>query len=598
MKQSPSPHPLRDQSSHPEDGAHPLHKIEGKDGASLCVAEAGGPELVVEEMRSELSDEAAAMEVSERALRNLRQQVARLTAASDVCFDAFVVLDQDNQVVLSNRRFTDFFGVASNAVRSAGLDKLHECLKPCFEKPAEFEARWLPIMENACPVRHVEWSIVKPTRRVLELHILPLPAAGSRQGTARVLLWEDVTEKKSMQAVLQNSQRMEAIGMLAGGIAHDFNNLLTAISGNITLAMEQLAAGETRDVPSLLTIASEATSSGKDLIRKLLCHVRQNEPSVQAIDLRASVNDVRVLLKHSISPLILVELRLPGNLWPVKADANGIKQVIMNFCVNAVDAMKDRPNSHLTISAANLPAPVPSQHASARPDADYVLLQVRDNGPGIPQEIRQKIFEPFFTTKAQGEGTGLGLAISRDIVESHGGWIECESETGVGTVFSVYLPRSLTQVDVPAAPKAPVLPAGKANGTERILVVDDDALVRGVSTRLLTRAGYKVSTANDGVDALEWLKNPVNHADLVLLDLAMPRLSGVDTMEEIRKMKPGLPVVLCSGSLTMSDPQASRYVTGKHAPEARICKPYDVGELTGTVRKVLDRMGKKQEPSA
>jgi two-component system cell cycle sensor histidine kinase/response regulator CckA len=412
-----------------------------------------------------------------------------------------------------------------------------------------------------------------------------------------VLLWEDVTEKKSMQAVLQNSQRMEAIGMLAGGIAHDFNNLLTAISGNITLAMEQLAAGETRDVPSLLTIASEATSSGKDLIRKLLCHVRQNEPSVQAIDLRASVNDVRVLLKHSISPLILVELRLPGNLWPVKADANGIKQVIMNFCVNAVDAMKDRPNSHLTISAASLSAPVPSKHASARPDGDYVMLQVRDNGPGIPPDIRQKIFEPFFTTKSQGEGTGLGLAISRDIVESHGGWIECESEMGVGTVFSVFLPRSLTQVDTPVAPKAPVLPAGKANGTERVLVVDDDALVRGVSTRLLSRAGYKVSTANDGIEALEWLKNPMNHADLVLLDLAMPRLSGVDTMEEIRKIKPGLPVVLCSGSLTMSDPQASRYVTGKHAPEARICKPYDVGELTGTVRKVLDR-AKNQRPKA
>ncbi len=132
----------------------------------------------------------------------------------------------------------------------------------------------------------------------------------------------------------------------------------------------------------------------------------------------------------------------------------------MNFCVNAVDAMKERPNSHLVISASNQIAPVVSSTGAARPDTDYVLLQVRDNGPGIPHELRERIFEPFFTTKAQGEGTGLGLAISRDIVEKHGGWIECDSEVGEGTVFSVYLPRCLSEVaDVPVCPIW--MPAGK-----------------------------------------------------------------------------------------------------------------------------------------
>jgi CheY-like chemotaxis protein len=135
---------------------------------------------------------------------------------------------------------------------------------------------------------------------------------------------------------------------------------------------------------------------------------------------------------------------------------------------------------------------------------------------------------------------------------------------------------------------APPVSTAKSNGTEHILVVDDDALVRGVSMRLLGRAGYKVSTAVDGVEAIEWLKSADNKADLVLLDLAMPRLSGVDTMLEIRKLRPGLPIVLCSGSLTLTDPSSSRHVSGPQAPEARICKPYEAGELTGTVRQVLD----------
>lgn len=532
---------------------------------------------------------ASTTEVAEDVVRRLRHQAARLLAAGDVCFDAFVILDQDGRVAATNRRFTDFFGIAPNAVRSASLEKLRDCLKSCFENAAEFEAKWQPLMDGTCPLRNVEWEIIKPSHRILELHAMPLPSGGSRPGTAKILLWSDVTEKKSMQAALRNSQRMEAIGMLAGGIAHDFNNLLTAISGNVVLALEQLAAGETKDVPSLLTIAAEAASSGKDLIKKLLSHVRQNESTVETIDLRTCVNDVRMLLKHSISPMILVELRLPGSLWPVKADANGLKQVIMNFCVNAVDAMKERPNSHLIISASNQPAPVtaPIGHQISN-TTDFVRLQVRDNGPGIPPEIKRRIFEPFFTTKAQGEGTGLGLAISREIVEKHGGWIECESESGKGTVFSVFLPRSLSQVVNVAAP-IQAFPAAKTSGTERILVVDDDALVRGVSTRLLSRAGYKVATANDGLEALEWLKTENNQADLVLLDLAMPRMSGVDTMQEIRKIKPGLPIVLCSGSLTMSDPAAARYLHGSNVPEARICKPYDVGELTGTVRRVLDK---------
>ena len=222
-------------------------------------------------------------------------------------------------------------------------------------------------------------------------------------------------------------------------------------------------------------------------------------------------------------------------------------------------------------------------------EEDFVCLKVTDNGPGMDEEVRQRIFEPFFTTKSQAEGTGLGLAISNDIVQKHGGSIECTSAPGKGTTFSVFLPRASAEVQGEPTISLPVLPpAESSKGTERILAVDDDPLVRAVIVGLLSRAGYKVFAVKDGIEAIEWIKEPGNEADLVLLDLSMPRLSGLDTLDQIRSLNPSLPVVLCSGSLTFKQMVEENH-TPSTLPDACLSKPFEIPELTRTVRKVLDQ---------
>ncbi|HEY2574375.1 MAG TPA: ATP-binding protein, partial [Verrucomicrobiaceae bacterium] len=353
---------------------------------------------------------------------------------------------------------------------------------------------------------------------------------------------------------------------------------------------QHLESGHHDEAGTLVSTASKATVGGREIVKQLLTHARKDAESIQSFDLRDLIVESRGLLKHTISPLVLMEVQVPKALWTVTADRGSIQQVIINLCVNAVDAMKGRANSRLTLIAANVPRSGSRPAGRGRAGVDYVRLQVRDNGCGIPPDVLQRIFEPFYTTKAQGEGTGLGLSISREIVEKFGGWIECESKAGEGTTFNVFLPRGekITAEEKPSSP-VPARHPGKAARTERILVVDDDPLVRSVSARLLNSVGYTVFTATDGVEALDWLRHPGNAADLILLDVSMPRLSGHDTMHEIRQLCPKLPVVLCSGSLSLCDPHAPQKSNPQDdPPEARISKPYDVGELTRTVRDVLD----------
>ncbi len=512
-------------------------------------------------------------------------EASLLRAAGNAWADAFVIIDASDRVLISNQRFTDYFGIPANHIQSAPLERLRACLEPCVESKDGFAASWLAVGEYHSARKVVEWEITKPSHRILELTVSPLPQAEDDGRSARVLIWQDITQKKHRQAALQQAQRMEVVGTLAAGIAHDFNNILTAINGNITLALDQMVAGETKEASELLGVVMEAASGGRELVKKLLSHVRQNATATRTMDLRTVVTDVQGLLKHTISPLIMVELRMPGNLWPVAGDSNSIKQVIMNLCVNAVDAMKGRPNSHLIISAANQVG----QPGEASADGDCVCLKVTDNGPGMTEEVRARIFEPFFTTKSQADGTGLGLAISNDIVQKHGGKLECKSAPGKGTTFSVILPRTSGEVHSEPTISLPVqAPAASSKGTERILAVDDDPLVRAVIVGLLSRAGYKVFAAKDGVEAIEWIKEPGNEADLVLLDMSMPRLSGLDTLEQIRSFNPSMPVVLCSGSLTFKQMLEEKQSPGT-LPDACISKPFEIPELTRTVRDVLDQ---------
>ena len=497
--------------------------------------------------------------------------------------EALLILSAEGKVTAANLHFTDWFGLPQDhVVVGADISSFREKLSSCFADVEIFGVKWRDLVSDSGTSDI--WEIAHPQRRILERRVVCLPDQGGM-----IVFWRDLTEKRELQDALHRAQRMESLGRLSGGIAHDINTLLTAISGNLSLALQHLESGSPAGARGLLATASKAAIGGRDIVKQLLGHARKNLECVQSFELRDLITDVRGLLKHTISPLVLVEFQLPKSLWTVTADRSSMQQVVINLCVNAVDAMKGRPNSRLSLTATNFPRSItrPTGHGLA--GTDYVRLQVRDNGCGMPPEVLQRIFEPFYTTKPQGEGTGLGLSISREIVEKFGGWIECDSQPGAGTSFSVYLPRGeKATVEKKPEPAAAAKKSHSTSSAERILVVDDDTLVRTVSARLLSSVGYKVFTAADGVDALEWLRTPGNAADLILLDVSMPRLSGSDTMHEIRQMRPGLPVVMCSGSLLLCDPDAPQEGDPLAPPEGRICKPYDVGELTRTVRNVLD----------
>lgn len=271
----------------------------------------------------------------------------------------------------------------------------------------------------------------------------------------------------------------------------------------------------------------------------------------------------------------------------IRGDATQILQVLMNMCVNAKDALTGEGT--ITLTTANVT--VDSLHA-ARWDAeegDYVRICVRDDGEGIPPDILERIFEPFFTTKDQGKGTGLGLATSYGIVQQHGGWIECTSEVGEGTMFSVFLPRISERI--PARREeaaAPQRPAARIGGTETILLVDDEPPVRFVAESVLRHHGYAVLTADDGLRGIEAIRENGDRIAMVLLDLTMPKLSGKETFGRIKELRPDVPVVICSGYLLNEDD--FRADTG-FVPDGYVQKPYDLNRLVATVREVIDSKG-------
>lgn len=522
----------------------------------------------------------------------LRPTLARFHALADLISDAFVVIDKNNQIVATNARFLEFFGLTPDQPCCGGLGSLEPQIAICFSSPETFRIKWQTFLNDPPALQNEVWEIQKPIPRVLKVStMLVSPTPGGSTASERVILWRDRTDVRNLESALQQAQKMEAIGILAGGIAHNFNNLLTAITGNLGIALQQLQSSQAGiEVLALLADAFKAAAGGRELVRQLLCHARHNPHAVESTDLRTVITEIRDLISHSVSALVKVEVQTPRNLWPALADRSDLQQVLMNLCVNAVDAMKGRTNSEILITASNRARTAPPEGVAPQgKPGDYVCIEVQDNGPGIPAEVMSRLFEPFFTTKPRGEGTGLGLSSSKDIVEKLGGWIECDSSLGHGATFAVFLPRSTTPPDAgksATATGAHSPPPAKPSGTEVILVVDDDPLVRNVSKRLLSGAGYSVYTACDGQEAVDWIRTPGNKADLVLLDVAMPRLSGPDAMVEIRKLYPGQPVVLCSGFLF--DPAAFRDAHGM-LPDASLYKPYEVGELTGTVRSVLDK---------
>lgn len=355
-----------------------------------------------------------------------------------------------------------------------------------------------------------------------------------------LLINSDVTEKRRLEAETIRMQRMDALGSLAGGMAHDLNNALAPI-----LMGTQLLRRDARDenAARVLGLMEASTRRGAEMVRQVLAFARGRRGEFEPIDAGQLVREMEKLARDTFPKNLQVSGHVANDLWPVSGDATQLHQVLLNLCVNARDAMPHGGALALAADNVTLDAAAAGSIQEARP-GEFVVLMVSDTGTGMSPEIRARLFEPFFTTKAEGAGTGLGLSTTARLVKAHGGFIAVQSEPGEGTTFEVYLPRL---PDNPAAPaRADDEPWPRGNG-ETILIAEDDAAVRELLCRTLEAHGYRVLATANGAEALAVFREQAAFVELVICDMSMPVLDGPQAAEEMRKISPGLPVLLMGG---------------------------------------------------
>ena len=392
-------------------------------------------------------------------------------------------------------------------------------------------------------------------------------------------LFRDVTAQKRLEEQLRQSQKMEAIGQLAGGVAHDFNNILTVIHGHASLL---LAGGNLTGVSARSAQQiSQAADRAAGLTRQLLAFSRRQVMQPRQLDMNELVANMTKMLARILGEDIALQLNYSPQPAQVQADAGMMEQVLMNLAINSRDAMPKGGLLAIKISTIEVDARWLAEHSERR-TGRFVCLSVLDTGCGIPPENLRRIFEPFFTTKEVGKGTGLGLATVYGIVKQHQGWIEVESETGKGTAFKVFLPRSVEPAEPANEPPADNAVRG---GTETILVVEDEVAVRELVCNLLARHGYQILQAESGPKALQVWRDSKDRIDLLLTDLVMPdQMNGRELAEKLWAERPRLKVIFTSGY--------SAEAVGKDFVLRRglnyLQKPYHPHKLALAVRDCLD----------
>lgn len=400
------------------------------------------------------------------------------------------------------------------------------------------------------------------------------------QGVAR-----DITERKRMQEALRESeeqlrqsQKMEAIGQLAGGVAHDFNNLLTAINGYSSLALRRL--GQEHPVTPHLEEIKKAGDRAANLTRQLLAFGRKQMLQPLALNVNEVVLDMSKMLKRLIGEDVQLITKLHPRLNRITADPGQLEQVVVNLVVNARDAMPTGGSLTIETANADIDDAYSSKHIGVLPGR-YIMLAVSDTGIGMDHETQARIFEPFFTTKEKGKGTGLGLSTVYGIVKQSGGNIWVYSEVDKGTTFKVYLPQ------LQEAPQHPVDSAAESalhRGSETVLLVEDEEMVRNLTTELLRESGYRVLTANGGAEAVQVFKNHRRDIHLLITDVVMPKMSGKEVADKIRSIQPDTKVLFMSGYTDEAIVHHDIIDSGI----AFIQKPFSEHALALKVREVLD----------
>ncbi len=523
-------------------------------------------------------DDVTDQKAAEAALRAGEQRFRAFFDNSPVGLYIGDVSTRPARCVRVNRALAEMFGLPPEAF--AG--KTHQSIFGDQGAAKEKDALVASVAASGCPaVLASKWTAADGR----EIHVhdtcFPIPEPGGRiTGVGGVVV--DQTEKVAaagekarLEASIRQSQKMESIGVLAGGIAHDFNNILFPIIGYAEMLADELPP-DSRGRKNIQEIL-KSSGRAKDLVRQILAFGRKSDKSLRPVLVQPLVKEALKLLRATLPVSIEITSTIRPSR-PVLADPTQIHQVLLNLCTNAQHAMSETGG---TLCVEVAPVEVTASTAGTpevRPGA-YLTVRIRDTGCGMDQVTLEHLFEPYYTTKPQGVGTGLGLAVVHQIVKDHGGSIDVRSEPGRGSCFTLLLPLAEAEAAADLVPQSQA-----AAGYERILLVDDEPSVVEVLRSLLESFGYSVTARYSALDALALFKNDPSAFDLVVTDIAMPHLPGDRLASEMLALRPGLPIVLCTGYTDWIDAEKVKQM----GLAGFLTKPVDKCELARAVREALD----------
>jgi two-component system cell cycle sensor histidine kinase/response regulator CckA len=556
-------------------GAGPLEFCLRRSDTSPVWLEAVGTNLLTDATIGGIVLNARDVSERKRADLALRESEERYRDLFDNASDLVCMTDPNGALLYVNQAWQEGTGYAADEVeRLQLLDIIHP----------DSRSRYSSIVAR-----------VIQGERLDHVELVFVPKSGSsitvegnlsctfKDGSAAMIrgIFRDVTERKRVEEQLRRAERMQAAGKLAGGVAHEVNNMMTGVIGFSEFVLRTLDPDDPRrsDMEEVIRAGSRAA----DVTRQLLAFTRQQYLQPQTIEINLVVSEMEKMLRRSLGEDKQLELRLSAKPGQIRADRGQLEQVLINLVLNARDALREHGRVTIETGSTEWDAAYAGRHGGVEiPLGRYVMLAVSDNGCGMDPEIQARIFEPFFTTKAVGQGTGLGLSTVYGIVKQSGGFIWVYSELDQGTVFKVYLPEAGAAGE---ASTQEVTPAPAEHGSETVLVIEDEDIVRNLAVRGLRDHGYVVIEAKNGAEALSYLSRYPASVDLVISDVVMPEMGGREFGQRLALMEPDLPILFMSGYT--GDDVVQRGLLDPGAPFQQ--KPFTPGTLASKIRTLLDQ---------
>lgn len=504
------------------------------------------------------------------------EQLKKLHIATEQSPVSIVITDLDGNIEYINPKFSEITGYSPEEA----WGKNPRILKSGETSDEEYKELWKTITGGR--IWRGEFHNLKKNGQLYwESAVIAPVKADNGKITNFIGVKEDITELKRLRNQLIMAQKMESIGNLTGGIAHDFNNILTAINGNAELLLTDLKKGD----PLYEEIRAIYDSGNKaaELVSKLLAFSRRQIIKPQIIDINTVIDNLFSILPRIIGEDISLKKKLSNTVYSIEADPSQIDQILINLAVNARDAVNNNlpGKTEKLISFETRNVTITEDYIINHPGSykgDFVLFSVSDNGSGMEEDVKRKVFEPFFTTKGKGRGTGMGLSTVYGIVKQNNGFIYIYSEANRGSVFKVYWPACVEKSPDKADHTGSVVPA---QGGETILLVEDDESVLRFTQRALITLGYTILTANNGKEALSLITGNTEVIDLVISDIVMPEMGGIELAEKIQELKPGIKFLFTSG-----------YTESELKNVNLIQKPYSISELSKCIKELISE-GKK-----